>query len=85
MRNAKKENGKAAEKKSPDKKEIAREIINRVKTLNSKNTLLPDIYRRGFFDMARYLNAGGNWPELCEILAGKTPETMRNRRGKKPL
>jgi len=68
-----KENGK--ETKTASKETVAKEIVKRV---NFKNDGAVVIYKRGFFDFARFVQAGGTWPEIKEMMTtNKLPSSLK--------
>ena len=66
--------------KTETKKTVAKEIIKR---LNVDSEAVAAIYKRGLFDFARFVHAGGAWAEIKEMMqTDKLPQGMRAKRQK---
>jgi hypothetical protein len=74
-----------AEKKTASKEAIAKEIV---KQFNFEDEGAAVIYKRGFIDFARYVQAGGVFAEIKEMMTtNKLPIAMRpaKRTKRQPL
>ena len=61
--------------KKETKETVAKDIVKR---LHVENEMARRIYKAGFFDFARYLQAGGVFAEIKEMMTtNKLPQAMK--------